>query len=170
MPSSLNFPPLIFVLNPQLLPSPPCPSSTLTANTNPPATSHKPSDNSYRAENHERAQVLLRHGVGQDLYHCQRHCAALLPPRARAHDNKLTAQLYGEFRSSSPQCGGAFGYYDYYQPEAHISVTDTFIEKDMNINEEVDKLRLRASSSLLSGRRDIIIVASVSCIYGMEYS
>ncbi|MFT7227312.1 MAG: excinuclease ABC subunit B, partial [Neolewinella sp.] len=81
----------------------------------------------------------------------------------------LTAQLYGEFKEFFPNNAVEYfvSYYDYYQPEAYISSSDTFIEKDLAINEEVDKLRLRATSNLLTGRRDIIIVASVSCIYGM---
>ena len=85
------------------------------------------------------------------------------------HNKTLTAQLYGEFREFFPENAVEYfvSYYDYYQPEAYISVTDTYIEKDLAINEEVDKLRLRTTSSLLSGRRDIIVVASVSCIYGM---
>ncbi len=85
------------------------------------------------------------------------------------HNKTLTAQLYGEFREFFPDNAVEYfvSYYDYYQPEAYISVTDTYIEKDLAINEEVDKLRLRTTSSLLSGRRDIIVVASVSCIYGM---
>lgn len=85
------------------------------------------------------------------------------------HNKTLTAQLYGEFKEFFPENAVEYfvSYYDYYQPEAYISVTDTYIEKDLSINEEVDKLRLRATSSLLSGRRDIVVVASVSCIYGM---
>ncbi|GAA5220199.1 excinuclease ABC subunit UvrB [Membranihabitans marinus] len=85
------------------------------------------------------------------------------------HNKTLTAQLYGEFRDFFPDNAVEYfvSYYDYYQPEAYIAVSDTFIEKDLSINEEVDKLRLRATSSLLSGRNDVIIVASVSCIYGM---
>lgn len=85
------------------------------------------------------------------------------------HNKTLTAQLYGEFKDFFPDNAVEYfvSYYDYYQPEAYISVSDTYIEKDLSINEEVDKLRLRATSSLLSGRRDIIVVASVSCIYGM---
>ena len=85
------------------------------------------------------------------------------------HNKTLTAQLYGEFKEFFPENAVEYfvSYYDYYQPEAYISVTDTYIEKDLSINEEVDKLRLRTTSSLLSGRRDIIVVASVSCIYGM---
>jgi excinuclease ABC subunit B len=91
------------------------------------------------------------------------------PVLVLTHNKTLTAQLYGEFCEFFPENAVEYfvSYYDYYQPEAYISVTDTYIEKDLNINEEVDKLRLRATSSLLSGRRDIIIVASVSCIYGM---
>jgi excinuclease ABC subunit B len=81
----------------------------------------------------------------------------------------LVAQLYGEFKQFFPEnaVGYFVSYYDYYQPEAYLPVTDTYIEKDLNINEELDKLRLQATSELLSGRRDIIVVASVSCIYGM---
>ena len=91
------------------------------------------------------------------------------PTLVLTHNKTLTAQLYGEFREFFPDNAVEYfvSYYDYYQPEAYISVSDTYIEKDLSINEEVDKLRLRATSSLLSGRRDIIIVASVSCIYGM---
>ncbi|HMR43011.1 MAG TPA: excinuclease ABC subunit UvrB, partial [Saprospiraceae bacterium] len=91
------------------------------------------------------------------------------PTLVLTHNKTLTAQLYGEFKEFFPDNAVEYfvSYYDYYQPEAYISVTDTYIEKDLAINEEVDKLRLRATSSLLSGRRDIIIVASVSCIYGM---
>ena len=91
------------------------------------------------------------------------------PTLILTHNKTLTAQLYSEFMEFFPDNAVEYfvSYYDYYQPEAYISVTDTFIEKDLAINEEVDKLRLRAVSSLLSGRRDVIIVASVSCIYGM---
>ncbi len=91
------------------------------------------------------------------------------PTLVLTHNKTLTAQLYSEFCEFFPDNAVEYfvSYYDYYQPEAYISVTDTYIEKDLAINEEVDKLRLRATSSLLSGRRDVIIVASVSCIYGM---
>jgi len=91
------------------------------------------------------------------------------PTLILTHNKTLTAQLYGEFKEFFPDNAVEYfvSYYDYYQPEAYLSVSDTYIEKDLSINEEVDKLRLRATSSLLSGRRDIIIVASVSCIYGM---
>jgi len=85
------------------------------------------------------------------------------------HNKTLTAQLYSEFKTFFPDNAVEYfvSYYDYYQPEAYMSASDTYIEKDLSINEEIDKLRLRTSSSLLSGRRDVIIVASVSCIYGM---
>lgn len=91
------------------------------------------------------------------------------PTLILTHNKTLTAQLYAEFRDFFPDNAVEYfvSYYDYYQPEAYISTSDTYIEKDLQINEEVDKLRLRATSNLLSGRRDIIIVASVSCIYGM---
>ena len=85
------------------------------------------------------------------------------------HNKTLVAQLYGEFHQFFPENAVEYfvSYYDYYQPEAYMPVSDTYIEKDLAINEELDKLRLRATTSLLSGRRDLIIVASVSCIYGM---
>lgn len=91
------------------------------------------------------------------------------PTLVLTHNKTLVAQLYGEFRQFFPDNAVEYfvSYYDYYQPEAYIPTTDTYIEKDLNINEELDKLRLRATTSLLSGRRDIIVVASVSCIYGM---
>lgn len=91
------------------------------------------------------------------------------PTLVLTHNKTLVAQLYGEFRQFFPEnaVGYFVSYYDYYQPEAYIPTSDTYIEKDLNINEELDKLRLNATSELLSGRRDIIVVASVSCIYGM---
>ncbi len=91
------------------------------------------------------------------------------PTLVLTHNKTLVAQLYGEFRQFFPENAveNFVSYYDYYQPEAYMPVSDTYIEKDLSINEELDKLRLRATSSLLSGRRDIIVVASVSCIYGM---
>ncbi|HEV7621204.1 MAG TPA: excinuclease ABC subunit UvrB, partial [Flavisolibacter sp.] len=91
------------------------------------------------------------------------------PTLVLTHNKTLVAQLYGEFRQFFPDNAVEYfvSYYDYYQPEAYMPVSDTYIEKDLNINEELDKLRLRASTSLLSGRRDIIVVASVSCIYGI---
>ncbi|MDC0231317.1 excinuclease ABC subunit UvrB, partial [Aureispira] len=86
-----------------------------------------------------------------------------------SHNKTLTAQLYGEFKQFFPENAVEYfvSYYDYYQPEAYVVSTGTYIEKDLAINEEIDKLRLRTSSQLLSGRRDIIVVASVSCIYGL---
>lgn len=91
------------------------------------------------------------------------------PTLILTHNKTLTAQLYAEFMEFFPDNAVEFfvSYYDYYQPEAYINTSDTYIEKDLSINEEIDKLRLRATSSLLSGRRDVIIVSSVSCIYGM---
>ncbi|TAL45839.1 MAG: excinuclease ABC subunit B, partial [Chitinophagaceae bacterium] len=91
------------------------------------------------------------------------------PTLVLTHNKTLVAQLYGEFRQFFPENAVEYfvSYYDYYQPEAYLPVSDVYIEKDLNINDELDKLRLRATSSLLSGRRDILVVASVSCIYGM---
>src|SRR5690242_19381548 len=91
------------------------------------------------------------------------------PTLVLTHNKTLVAQLYGEFRQFFPDysVGYFVSYYDYYQPEAYMPVSDTYIEKDLSINEELDKLRLQATSQLLSGRRDIIVVASVSCIYGI---
>jgi excinuclease ABC subunit B len=85
------------------------------------------------------------------------------------HNKTLVAQLYGEFKQFFPDnaVGYFVSYYDYYQPEAYMPVSDTYIEKDLSINEELDKLRLQATAQLLTGRRDIIVVASVSCIYGL---
>lgn len=91
------------------------------------------------------------------------------PTLVLTHNKTLVAQLYGEFRQFFPENAVEYfvSYYDYYQPEAYMPVSDTYIEKDLSINEELEKLRLRATTSLLSGRRDILVVASVSCIYGM---
>jgi excinuclease ABC subunit B len=91
------------------------------------------------------------------------------PTLVLTHNKTLVAQLYGEFKQFFPEnaVGYFVSYYDYYQPEAYMPVSDTYIEKDQSINEELDKLRLQATAQLLSGRRDIIIVASVSCIYGI---
>src|SRR3982750_674135 len=91
------------------------------------------------------------------------------PTLVLTHNKTLVAQLYGEFKQFFPDnaVGYFVSYYDYYQPEAYMPVSDVYIEKDLSINEELDKLRLQATSELLSGRRDIIVVASVSCIYGI---
>jgi excinuclease ABC subunit B len=118
----------------------------------------------------DKAQVLLGvTGSGKTFTMANVIAELNRPTLILTHNKTLTAQLYGEFKEFFPDNAVEYfvSYYDYYQPEAYISTTDTFIEKDLAINEEVDKLRLRATSSLLSGRRDIIIVASVSCIYGM---
>lgn len=91
------------------------------------------------------------------------------PVLVLSHNKTLAAQLYGEFRQFFPENAVEYfvSYYDYYQPEAYIPVTDTYIEKDLSINEDIEKLRLSATSSLLSGRRDVIVVSSVSCLYGI---
>ena len=91
------------------------------------------------------------------------------PTLVLAHNKTLAAQLYSEFKQFFPENAVEYfvSYYDYYQPEAYIPVTGTYIEKDLSINEEIEKLRLSTTSSLLSGRRDIIVVASVSCLYGI---
>ena len=91
------------------------------------------------------------------------------PVLVLAHNKTLAAQLYSEFKNFFPKNAVEYfvSYYDYYQPEAYMPVTGTYIEKDLSINEEIEKLRLRTTSSLLSGRRDIIVIASVSCLYGI---
>ncbi|MDZ4838626.1 MAG: excinuclease ABC subunit UvrB [Bacteroidota bacterium] len=91
------------------------------------------------------------------------------PTLVLTHNKTLVAQLYGEFRQFFPNNAVEYfvSYYDYYQPEAYLPTSDTYIEKDLSINEQIERLRLRATTSLLSGRRDVIVVASVSCIYGM---
>lgn len=91
------------------------------------------------------------------------------PTLILSHNKTLAAQLYGEFKSFFPNNAVEYyvSYYDYYQPEAYIPSTDTYIEKDLAINDEIDKLRLSATSALLSGRNDVVVISSVSCIYGM---
>lgn len=91
------------------------------------------------------------------------------PALVLSHNKTLAAQLYGEFKSFFPDNAVEYfvSYYDYYQPEAYLPVTDTYIEKDLSINDEIEKLRLSCSSTLLSGRRDVIVVSSVSCLYGI---
>lgn len=91
------------------------------------------------------------------------------PTLILSHNKTLAAQLYGEFKQFFPNNAVEYfvSYYDYYQPEAYLPVTDTFIEKDLSINDEIEKLRLSATSALLSGRKDVIVVSSVSCIYGI---
>ena len=91
------------------------------------------------------------------------------PVLVLSHNKTLAAQLYGEFKQFFPENAVEYfvSYYDYYQPEAYLPVTDIYIEKDLSINEEIEKLRLSATSSLLSGRNDVIVVSSVSCLYGI---
>jgi excinuclease ABC subunit B len=91
------------------------------------------------------------------------------PTLVLAHNKTLAAQLYSEFKQFFPNNAVEYfvSYYDYYQPEAYIPTTGTYIEKDLSINEEIEKLRLSTTSSLLSGRRDVLVVASVSCLYGI---
>ena len=91
------------------------------------------------------------------------------PTLILSHNKTLAAQLYSEFKQFFPENLVEYfvSYYDYYQPEAYLPVTNTYIEKDLSINKEIEKLRLAATSALLSGRRDVIVVASISCIYGI---
>lgn len=91
------------------------------------------------------------------------------PTLVLSHNKTLAAQLYSEFKSFFPENAVEYfvSYYDYYQPEAYLPVSDTYIEKDLSINQEIEKLRLSATSSLLSGRRDVLVVSSVSCLYGI---
>lgn len=91
------------------------------------------------------------------------------PTLVLSHNKTLAAQLYGEFKSFFPENAVEYfvSYYDYYQPEAYLPASDTYIEKDLSINEEIEKMRLRTTASLLSGRRDIVVVSSVSCLYGI---
>jgi excinuclease ABC subunit B len=101
--------------------------------------------------------------IANVIQHIQR------PTLILSHNKTLAAQLYGEFKQFFPENKVEYfvSYYDYYQPEAYLPVTNTYIEKDLSINQEIEKLRLSATSSLLSGRRDVIVVSSVSCIYGI---
>jgi excinuclease ABC subunit B len=91
------------------------------------------------------------------------------PTLVLSHNKTLAAQLYGEFKQFFPQNAVEYfvSYYDYYQPEAFIPSSGTYIEKDLSVNEEIEKLRLSTTTSLLSGREDVIVVSSVSCIYGI---
>ena len=91
------------------------------------------------------------------------------PTLVLCHNKTLAAQLYGEFKQFFPENAVEYyiSYYDYYQPEAYLPSTGTYIEKDLQINDEIEKLRLSATSALMSGRRDVLVVASVSCIYGL---
>lgn len=116
------------------------------------------------------AQVLLGvTGSGKTFTIANVIARANRPTLILSHNKTLAAQLYGEMKAFFPNNAVEYyvSYYDYYQPEAYIPNTDTYIEKDLAINEEIDKLRLAATSALLSGRKDVIVVSSVSCIYGM---
>lgn len=120
--------------------------------------------------NGEQDQVLLGvTGSGKTFTMANVIQKVQRPTLVLTHNKTLVAQLYGEFKQFFPEnaVGYFVSYYDYYQPEAYMPVSDTYIEKDLSINEELDKLRLQATAQLLSGRRDIVVVASVSCIYGM---
>jgi len=118
----------------------------------------------------DHAQVLLGvTGSGKTFSIANLIQQVQRPTLVLSHNKTLAAQLYSEFKQFFPENAVEFfiSYYDYYQPEAFIPVTNTYIEKDLSINEEIEKLRLSATSALLSGRRDVIVVASVSCIYGI---
>ncbi|MBL7915763.1 MAG: excinuclease ABC subunit UvrB [Bacteroidia bacterium] len=121
-------------------------------------------------ERGDQAQVLLGvTGSGKTFTVANVIANTGKPTLVLSHNKTLAAQLYGEFKQFFPENAVEFfvSYYDYYQPEAYLPTTNTYIEKDLSINEEIEKLRLRTTSSLLSGRRDIIVVSSVSCIYGI---
>ncbi len=118
----------------------------------------------------EPAQTLLGvTGSGKTFTMANVIARANRPTLILSHNKTLAAQLYGEFKQFFPENAVEYfiSYYDYYQPEAYISTTDTYIEKDLSINEEIEKLRLSATSALLSGRNDVVVIASVSCIYGI---
>jgi excinuclease ABC subunit B len=118
----------------------------------------------------DSAQVLLGvTGSGKTFTIANVIAQTKKPTLVLSHNKTLAAQLYGEFRQFFPENAVEYfvSYYDYYQPEAYLPVTNTYIEKDLSINEEIEKLRLSTSSSLLSGRRDVIVISSVSCIFGI---
>jgi excinuclease ABC subunit B len=120
--------------------------------------------------NGEPAQVLLgATGTGKTFTMANVIAETGKPALVLCHNKTLAAQLYGEFKAFFPNNAVEYyiSYYDYYQPESYIASTDVFIEKDMAINQEIEKLRLHTTSTLLSGRRDIVVIASVSCIYGI---
>jgi len=121
-------------------------------------------------EKGQREQTLLGvTGSGKTFTMANIIAKRNVPTLVLAHNKTLAAQLFMEFKEFFPENAVEYfvSYYDYYQPEAYIASTGTYIEKDLSINEEVEKLRLSATASLLSGRRDVLIVASVSCIYGI---
>ena len=120
--------------------------------------------------NGERAQVLLGvTGSGKTFTMANVIANVGRPTLILSHNKTLAAQLYEEMKSFFPDNAVEYyvSYYDYYQPEAYLPSSDTYIEKDLAINEDIDKLRLSAVSALLSGRKDVVVVSSVSCIYGM---
>ena len=121
-------------------------------------------------ERGDKAQVLLGvTGSGKTFTMANVIAQHNVPTLVLSHNKTLAAQLYEEMKSFFPNNAVEYyvSYYDYYQPEAYLPTTDTYIEKDLAINDEIDKLRLRAVSALLSGRKDVVVVSSVSCIYGM---
>ena len=121
-------------------------------------------------ERGDHAQVLLGvTGSGKTFTIANVIQQVQRPTLVLSHNKTLAAQLYGEFKQFFPKNAVEYfvSYYDYYQPEAYLPVTNTYIEKDLSINDEIEKLRLSATSALLSGRRDVIVVSSVSCIYGI---
>ncbi|TAG69802.1 MAG: excinuclease ABC subunit B, partial [Runella slithyformis] len=120
-------------------------------------------------KNGEPAQTLLGvTGSGKTFTVANLVAQIDRPTLVLSHNKTLAAQLYGEFKQFFPNNAVEYfiSYYDYYQPEAFIATTNTYIEKDLAINQEIEKLRLATVSSLMSGRRDVLVVASVSCIYG----
>ena len=121
-------------------------------------------------ERGDKAQVLLGvTGSGKTFTMANVIAQHNAPTLVLSHNKTLAAQLYEEMKGFFPNNAVEYyvSYYDYYQPEAYLPTTDTYIEKDLAINDEIDKLRLRAVSALLSGRKDVVVVSSVSCIYGM---
>ncbi|MBS1903839.1 MAG: excinuclease ABC subunit UvrB [Bacteroidetes bacterium] len=121
-------------------------------------------------QRNDRAQVLLGvTGSGKTFTMSNVIQQIGKPTLVISHNKTLAAQLYGEFKQFFPKNAVEFfiSYYDYYQPEAYLPTTDTYIEKDLSINDEIDRLRLKATSALLDGRDDVIIISSVSCIYGI---
>ena len=121
-------------------------------------------------ERGDRAQVLLGvTGSGKTFTVANVIANVNKPTLILSHNKTLAAQLYEEMKGFFPENAVEYyvSYYDYYQPEAYMPATDLYIEKDLAINDEIDRLRLSAVSSLLSGRKDVVVVSSVSCIYGM---
>src|SRR5690606_1371895 len=121
-------------------------------------------------KNNERFQTLLGViGSGKTFMVATVIKEVLRPTLVLAHNNTLTTQLYSKFKQFFPHNAIEYfvSYYDYYQPEAYLPVTGTYIEKDLSINDDLEKMRLSTTSSLLSGRRDVLVVASVSCLYGI---